>query len=290
MRKLIIAVSLGFALAIMFGAGYFVGRATLERQWRLPPQPISDSDIAKLKAAGVEVVPAPGTKVAPAMPLERARIAMKSFTEKDPIRFVIGSVGRGDGEGGSATVVVKSDVGCEVTSLEGIAYAFDSWGRSATLTEGGAHFLAFATKDEKIAPKAEKKELSFPVKHPGSTSILLAQVDRYDVGRDAAGLLEAYPEDCLGGLVVVQEIAPGVDQEHGNAEVADQLAAEDQLDRHLGVQPRLGFGISLGNRHGASCTIMARIAPGKPPTIPAPGGRSGPPAASPPPGRTAPSP
>jgi hypothetical protein len=180
MRKLVLAVTVGFLLALMFGAGYFIGRATLERQWRLPPQALTDSEIGKLKAAGVEVLPSPGTKIVPAMPLERARIAMKAFTEKDPIRTVIGSVGRSGDEGGEATVVLKSDVGCEITSLEGVAYGFDSWGRSATLTANGDHFMAFTTsKDDKIPPKAEKKGLSFPVKHPGATAILLAQVDRY---------------------------------------------------------------------------------------------------------------
>ena len=179
MRKLVLAVTVGFLLALMFGAGYFIGRATLERQWRLPPQALTDEDIGKLKAAGVEVLTSPGTKIVGPMPLERARIAMKAFTEKDPIRAVIGSVGRSGDEGGEATVVVASEVGCEVRSLEGVAYGFDSWGRSATLTQSGEHFMAFSTKDEKIAPKASKKELSFPVKHPGATAILLAQVDRY---------------------------------------------------------------------------------------------------------------
>ncbi len=180
-RKIILG-ALGLTLVIgAFFAGYVLGQAKLEREWRLPPMVLTEAQVSKLRADDANPVPPPGTKVLVAMPLERARRAVAEFTAKDPVRVTLGSVGRGD-EGAEMSLVVKSDVPCAITSLEGTAYGFDSWGRSARLNRGGEHFVGFGKKLEgkdEIAAKAPKAILSWPMRHVEAASIALAQVDRY---------------------------------------------------------------------------------------------------------------
>jgi hypothetical protein len=179
MNKIILGLGVGIAIALAFSAGWFLGRSRLEREWRLPPMTLSEADVSKLKAGDADPVPRPGSKILAAMPLERSRQVLRELTGKDPIKAVIGSLGRSD-EGSQMTLVLKSEAPCEVTSVEGVAYGFDSWGRSAKMNRGGEHFVAFASKDgEKIAPKEEKKQVQLPLKHIDAGSIALAQVDRY---------------------------------------------------------------------------------------------------------------
>lgn len=179
MRKVGLAVAFGVLLACVFAAGYFIGRGKLEREWRLAPMPLSESDVGKTKATeGADPPPPAGTKVLAAMPLEKFKGALASFTEKDPVRATIGSVGRSDGEGGELSLVLKSTVDCEITQVDGVVYGFDSKGGAATLNKGGEHYMGFSIK-EKIPPKAEKATLTAPVKNPGTTAIALAQVDHY---------------------------------------------------------------------------------------------------------------
>lgn len=178
MRKVVLAVSFGLLLAFVFAAGYFIGRAKLEREWRLPPMALTEAEVGKMKVDGADSPPRVGSKVFGPMPLVRFRDVLGSFTAKDPVRALIGSVGRSEGEGGELTLVVKSEAPCEIAEVEGVVYGFDSWGRAATLNKGGEHFMGFAIK-EKVAPKEPKKSLSTPVKNPGATAIALAQIDRY---------------------------------------------------------------------------------------------------------------
>src|SRR5262245_49760377 len=121
MRKIILGLGLSVLVAVVFAAGYWVGRSTLERQWRLPPTTLTDNDVSEMKQGDADPVPPAGTKIVGAMPLQRAREAMREFTAKDPVKAIIGSIGRGD-EGAEGTVVLKSDVDCEIQSIEGVVY------------------------------------------------------------------------------------------------------------------------------------------------------------------------
>ena len=60
---------------------------------------------------------------------------------------------------------------------------------------------------------------------------IIAQLDEPIglLGVDAPGLLEAHPENPLGGLVVEDDRPRRVDDEHRHEEIARQLANEDHL-------------------------------------------------------------
>lgn len=179
MKKPAVAIVLGLLLAVaLFVGGYFVGRAKLEHEWRLPPMVLSEADVSRLKVPEADPVPKAGTKILKAMPLQRARITLAELTDKDPVKVTLGSIGRGD-DGTSLTLVVQNGAPCEVTSVEGVAYGFAANGASAKVNKAGEYFVAFASKEgEKIASKA-KANLSWSLKHPETASLAIAQVDRY---------------------------------------------------------------------------------------------------------------
>lgn len=177
MRKPALAIVLGLLLAAVFAAGYYMGRAKIEREWRLPPATLGESDVSRLKVDGADPVPPAGSHVLGAMPLARAREALRAFTAQDPVKITVGSIGRTD-DGLELHLVVENHAPCQVTSYQGVAYGFAADGRSARLNKSGEHFVAFAKDDAKIAAN-EKGVLEAPLKNPDIASIALAQVDRW---------------------------------------------------------------------------------------------------------------
>ena len=71
---------------------------------------------------------------------------------------------------------------------------------------------------------------------------IIAQLDEPVglLGVDAPRLLEAHPEDPLGGLVVEDHRSRGVHDEHRHEEITRQLADEDHLHGLLGHQRARG--------------------------------------------------
>ncbi len=177
MKKPLVIAAAAALVIVSFVAGYYAGRAKLEGEWRLPPMVLSESDVSRLKVDGADPVPRAGSKVLRAMPLERSRAALRELVANDAVKVSLASVGRGD-EGAELHLVVQNDAKCEIKSVEGVAYGFRADGRSARLNKSGEHFVAFAKADLKIAAK-EKDTVELPLKHPETTSLAVAQVDRY---------------------------------------------------------------------------------------------------------------
>lgn len=178
MRKPALAIVLGLLLAAVFAAGYYIGRAKIEREWRLPPATLSEADVARLKVDGADPVPPAGSHVFGPMPLGRAREALRAFTAQDPVKVSLGSIGRSDDGTMDLHLVVENHAGCAITSYGGVAYGFAADGRSARLNKSGEHFVAFSKDDAQIAAN-EKGVLEAPIKNPETASLAVAQIDRW---------------------------------------------------------------------------------------------------------------
>ena len=171
-------------LVVGLVVGFLFGRFTLEREWAKPVAALSPSDAKRLAVEGADAVPAAGSKVMRAMPIQKSRAAMQELTKSDPVKVEIGSVGRSGDEGQELHLVIASSWDCEVTSYEGVAYGFDAWGRASKMNKSGEHFVAFTSKagdtpesPAKIAPK-ENVHYALALKHADVASIALAQVDK----------------------------------------------------------------------------------------------------------------
>lgn len=165
-------------LALLLGglAGWFLGRYQLQRQWSQPEVLVSAADAQRSSAGNADPTPAAGTRVLHPAPLRlsRARLAAR---RADPVQCTVGAVGRGD-EGAELHLTLRNQGRCAVTSVEGVGYGFDAWGRPAQLNRGGEHYVAFReTLREPLAP-GEHSERSFPLRFALTASVALAQVDR----------------------------------------------------------------------------------------------------------------
>lgn len=178
MRKSAFAVVVGFLFAFVFASGYYLGRAKVEREWRLPPMVLSAADVSRLSGDGANPVPPAGTKILAAMPLERTRRAVHEFAASDPVKVAVGSLARGDDGATEMTLVVQNDSACEVSEVAGTAYGFDAAGRSAKVNAHGEHFVGFASAVDKLAPNRHAN-MTMPIRHLDSASIALALVDRF---------------------------------------------------------------------------------------------------------------
>jgi hypothetical protein len=166
-----IAIALvGLGLVI----GWLAGRWSLEQAWATP-HTIGTSDVQRSSAGDADPTPAAGTVVLAEMPIQRARRALRDLAADAPVRMRIGSVGRSDGETFLHLTLVNRGT-CAVTDVEGVAYGFDAWGRSARLNRAGEHYVAFHASGLDLAPGASSRE-EYPLHHVDIASIALAQVD-----------------------------------------------------------------------------------------------------------------
>ncbi|MDB5219528.1 MAG: hypothetical protein JWO86_7455 [Myxococcaceae bacterium] len=164
------------AIALVLGLilGFVLGRTTLERQWSQPYTQVAPGSQPN-KSEGGNPMPKVGTKILKPMPIARSRLALKSFTEKDPVVSNVAAVGAGD-EGLELHVVVENRSACTVTSLGGVAYGFDAWGKPSRLNTGGETFVAFESKAPIEAGK--KATVALALKDVEDATLAIAHVDR----------------------------------------------------------------------------------------------------------------
>ena len=159
------------------GIGFWLGRWTLEQKWRDAITIVSPEDQERASKKGADPTPKPGTKVLKQMPIGRMRVAMHELVDKDPVKVTVGTFGRND-ESTELHLNIKNDSKCEVTSVEGVAYGFDAWGRSMPVNLGGDHYIAFTQDKLKVAPGG-KGYVSQEVHNASVANMALAQVDSY---------------------------------------------------------------------------------------------------------------
>ncbi len=167
-------VSAVVALAIGLAAGFFFGRMLLERQWSQPFVQISPDAAKKSGAPDADPTPKAGTTVLKAMPMGKGRAALRAKTEKDPVVATVASFGA-DSKKIDLNVIVENRGKCTITSVAGVAYGFDPYGKPAAVNKAGESYLAFEAKAE-IAPGA-KDDVSQTVKFAQDATLALAQID-----------------------------------------------------------------------------------------------------------------
>jgi hypothetical protein len=101
---------------------------------------------------------------------------VKGLVAKDPLVMTVGAVGRGE-EGAGLHLVLENRGKCRVKEFEGTAYAFDAWGKPAKANAGGEHYIAFAAKDQDVAP-GETTQYEQKMKYPETASLAVALVDK----------------------------------------------------------------------------------------------------------------
>ena len=164
------------AIALVLGliVGFVLGRFTLERQWSQPYTQVPPGSQTN-KSEGGNPTPKVGTKILKPMPIGRSRLALKGMTDKDPVVSNVASVGSSD-DGLELHVVVENHGACTVTSLGGVAYGFDAWGKPAALNKGGETFVAFESKAP-VEP-GKKATVALALKDVDDATLALAHIDR----------------------------------------------------------------------------------------------------------------
>jgi hypothetical protein len=162
-------------LVVGLVVGWVLGRWDLERRWA-EPTTIGEADVRRSSEGDADPTPAAGTRVLPAMPIQRSRAALAELVEGDPVQVRVGSVGRSDGEMFLHLTLVNHGT-CAVREVDGVAYGFDAWGRSAKLNRAGEHYVAFHATDLDLGAGGSAFQ-EYPLHHPDIASIALAQVDR----------------------------------------------------------------------------------------------------------------
>jgi hypothetical protein len=163
------------AIALVLGLilGFVLGRFTLERQWSQPYTLVPPGSQSN-KSEGGNPTPKVGTKILKPMPIARSRLALKSFTDKDPVVSNVAAVGAGD-DGLELHVVVENRGACTVTSLGGVAYGFDAFGKPSALNKGGETFVAFESKAA-VEP-GKHATVALPLKDIDDATLAVAHVD-----------------------------------------------------------------------------------------------------------------
>ena len=170
MRKIVMAAGVG--LIVGLGVGYFVGRALLERAWAQPIVTLTSADEQRA-ADGADPTPKAGTKILRAMPIQRARQAMKAFTANDPVVAQLAAAGSGE-KGTELHVVVENRSGCAVTEMSGVAYGFDAYGHPATINKSEV-YVAFSS-DAGVEP-GKTATIRQPLHYAKLATNAIAQVD-----------------------------------------------------------------------------------------------------------------
>lgn len=171
-----IIVPAAVALVIGLAIGFVLGRFTLEKQWSNPFITVSAADAKRSSPEGADPTPKEGARVAKALPLGRMRTVVKGEVAKDPLVMTVGAVGRGD-EGASLHLVLENRGKCRITEFEGVAYAYDAWGRPAKANKAGEHYVAFSATKQDVAP-GEATLLEQHLKYPDTASLAVAMVDK----------------------------------------------------------------------------------------------------------------
>lgn len=163
------------AIALVLGLilGFVLGRTTLERQWSHPYTQVAPGT-QNNKSEGGNPTPKVGTKILKPMPIARSRLALKAMTDKDPVVSNVAAVGAGD-EGTELHVVVENRGACTVTSLAGVAYGFDAWGKPSALNKGGETFVAFESKSP-VEP-GKRATVALTLKDVDDATLAIAHVD-----------------------------------------------------------------------------------------------------------------
>ncbi len=175
MKKTLLFVAI--ALIVGLVVGFFVGRAALERQWSQPYSQVSPSTERSNPSGDPSGNPSPkaGTRVLKPMPIGKSRAALLPMTERDAVRSNVGAVGAGD-DGVELHVVVENHGACTLTSLSGVAYGFDAFGKPAALLKGGENFVAFAS-NATLEP-GSKTMVAEPLKDAEDATLAIAHIDR----------------------------------------------------------------------------------------------------------------
>lgn len=161
---------------VMFAAGWFAGRTTLERSWSDPVSVITAEDVKRASVEGADPTPAAGTRVLRVVPLRKMREHAKAFTEKDPVVMKVGTFGR-DEEKRELHLYLHNRGDCKTKRVAGVVYGYDAWGRAVRVNKGGESYLAFDIgKDAEIEP-GESSSVAMAVKDPSNASLTVAHVD-----------------------------------------------------------------------------------------------------------------
>ena len=164
------------ALILGLAAGFFLGRMTLEREWRNPLVSITLPQEKKSSEGDADPTPSAGARVVKPMPLGRTRAFVGQMTKDDPLVLKVGSVGSGD-EGSELHLVIENRSKCKITGFDGVAYGFDATGMPQKLNKHGEHYLAFSGSKVEIEPGALYTH-SAKVRYPESASLAVAHVDK----------------------------------------------------------------------------------------------------------------
>ena len=111
-------------LVVGLAAGFFIGRYTLERQWRQPVMMVTPEMEKRAQAGDADPTPKAGSRILIPMPLERTRLVARDIVKKDPLVAIVSTVGNGE-DGSELHLRVENRGTCKVVGYEGIAYGFD---------------------------------------------------------------------------------------------------------------------------------------------------------------------
>jgi hypothetical protein len=166
------------ALIVGLAAGFFLGRFSLERQWRQPVV-IVTPEMEKRSAEGdADPTPKASTRILIPMPLERTRFVARDIVRKDPFVAVVATVGNGE-EGSELHLRLENRGTCKITAYEGVAYGFDAWGRPQKMNKNGEHYIAFKEEKVSVEPKAFH-QMASKMRYPETASLVVAHVDKVD--------------------------------------------------------------------------------------------------------------
>lgn len=171
MLKTILVAAVALVIGLIIG--FLVGRVLLERQWSQPYTQVAPG--AEKKSEGGNPSPKVGTKVLRPMPIGKSRAALRGLTDKDPVVSPVAAVGANE-TGVELHVVVENRSKCTVTSLAGVAYGFDAWGKPSVLNKGGDNFVAFELKTP-LEP-GKKTTVAEVLKDVDDATLAIAHVDR----------------------------------------------------------------------------------------------------------------
>ncbi len=180
--KLLIVAIVSLAVGILIG--FFVGRSALERQWSQPYATITPEQFKKSSTEKADPTPSANAKIVKPLPIGRARAALKTMTETDPVKVAVVSEGSGD-KGFDLHVVVENHGKCTVKELSGIAYGFDALGRPAKMNYAGEPYVAF------------KGELSKEPLEPGKHATIEQSLAYVETATNGMGQVDAFT--CTDG-------------------------------------------------------------------------------------------
>lgn len=175
MRNVILAAVAALVVGLLIG--FFAGRWMLERSWRQPQLLLTPDDEKRLAADDADPVPPAGTKILRPMPLQRSRDAHRELVKNDPLRSRVAAVGNGE-DGAELHVDVINNGKCTVTSLNGVAFAFDAWGEPAMANKHGENYVAFSADKIEIEPGGHYL-VAQKLRYPETASLAIAQIDAY---------------------------------------------------------------------------------------------------------------